>query len=98
MMSFAKQRRSRPAVIIPSPAANLSLRICSQQQKILLNFLNQLACDYFGCRSLQAKAFKNLKKSIKLCWETEKTCKKEVECAVHCRAFLALPVNYLATG
>ncbi len=40
------------------------------QQKILLDFVGQPACNYFWSSSPQALAFKNLKVIIELGWKT----------------------------
>ncbi len=41
----------------------------AEQQKILLNFINQPAHDYFLIRLPQARAFKELKNVCKLGWK-----------------------------
>jgi hypothetical protein len=48
-----------------------------EQQKILLNFMDQPAHDYFLSRSPQARAFKELKIVCKLGWKNETSHKKK---------------------
>ncbi len=48
-----------------------------EQQKILFNFINQPAQEYFLGRSLQAKAFEELKIACKLGWKTETSHKRK---------------------
>jgi hypothetical protein len=48
-----------------------------EQQKILFNFINQPAQEYFLGRSLQAKAFEELKIACKLGWKTEASRKRK---------------------
>jgi hypothetical protein len=47
------------------------------QHKILLNFIDQPAHDYFRRNSSQAKAFENLKGVINIGWSTEAARKKK---------------------
>jgi hypothetical protein len=48
-----------------------------EEQKILFNFINQPAQEYFLGRSPQAKAFKELKIACKLGWKTETSRKRK---------------------
>jgi hypothetical protein len=48
-----------------------------EQRKILFNFINQPAQEYFLGRSPQAKAFKELKAACKLGWKSETSRKKK---------------------
>jgi hypothetical protein len=48
-----------------------------EQQKILFNFIDQPAQEYFLGRSPQAKAFEELKAACKLGWKSETSRKKK---------------------
>jgi hypothetical protein len=46
-------------------------------QKVLHNFINQPACDYFRSKSTQATAFRNIQAACKIGWKTEASRKKK---------------------
>ena len=55
----------------------------AEQQKILLNFINQPAHDYFLSRSPQARAFEELKIVYKLGWKASSVTSRNKKWNVH---------------
>ncbi len=55
----------------------------AEQQKILLNFIDQPAHDYFLSRSPQARAFKELKIVCKLGWKASSVTSRNKKWNVH---------------